>query len=73
VAEALVPGGLIAIRDFVRGISKGTALFAVNMLAITQLGNTYSEDEYREWLSAAGFEEAELLPIPGQDTHFSAS
>lgn len=69
VAGVLAPGGLIAIRDFVRGQSRGAALFAVNMLVNTESGNTYSEEEYRGWLTAAGFEEAEVLPIPGRDTH----
>ncbi len=70
VAGSLSPGGLIAIRDFIRGVSKGAALFAVNMLINTESGNTYSEEEYKEWLSAAGFEGIEVLPIPDRDTHF---
>jgi SAM-dependent methyltransferase len=69
VANSLAPGGLIAIRDFVRGVSKGAALFAVNMLVNTKSGNTYSEEEYRGWLSATGFEGIEVLPIPERDTH----
>ena len=70
VAGSLTPGGLITIRDFVRGLSKGAALFGVNMLVNTEFGNTYSEGEYRGWLSAAGFEGIEVLPIPERDTHF---
>src|ERR671920_2155548 len=38
VAESLYPNGLIAIRDFVRGLSKGAALFGVNMLVNTEFG-----------------------------------
>jgi 2-polyprenyl-3-methyl-5-hydroxy-6-metoxy-1,4-benzoquinol methylase len=70
VAQSLSPGGLIAIRDFIRGVSKGAAMFAVNMLVNTESGNTYSEKQYREWLSAAGFEEIKVLPLPERDTHF---
>jgi SAM-dependent methyltransferase len=70
VAGSLYPGGLIAIRDFVRGLSKGAALFGVNMVVNTEFGNTYSEGEYRGWLSAAGFEGIDVLPIPERDTHF---
>ena len=70
VAESLYPNGLIAIRDFVRGLSKGAALFGVNMLVNTEFGNTYSEGEYTGWLSAAGFEGIEVLLIPVRDTHF---
>lgn len=69
MARVLVPGGLIAIRDFVRGQSREAALFAVNMLVNTEYGNTYSEEEYRGWLATAGFEDTEMLPIPGRDTH----
>ena len=42
----------------------------MNMLVNTEFGNTYSEGEYRGWLSAAGFEGIEVLPIPERDTHF---
>ena len=70
VAQSLSPGGLIAIRDFIRGVSKGAAMFAVNMLVNTESGNTYSEEQYREWLSAAGFEGIEVLPLPERDTYF---
>jgi SAM-dependent methyltransferase len=69
VAGALSPGGLIAIRDFIRGRSKGAALFAVNMLVNTESGNTYTEEDYRGWLGEAGFQEVEVLPIPDRDTH----
>jgi SAM-dependent methyltransferase len=70
VAGSLSPDGLIAIRDFIRGLSKGAALFAVNMVVNTESGNTYSEEDYRGWLSAAGFQEVEVLPITERDTHF---
>lgn len=70
VARSLSPGGLIAIRDFIRGVSKGAAMFAVNMLVNTESGNTYSEEQYRGWLNVAGFEEIEVLPLPERDTHF---
>lgn len=69
VADSLASGGLIAIRHFVRGISEGAAMFAVNMLVNTTSGNTYSEEEYRRWLEAAGFDGVEILSIPSRDTH----
>ena len=69
VADSLVPGGLIAMRDFIRGLSKGAALFAVNMLVNTESGDTYSEEEYRSWLGTAGLERIEVLPIPDRGTH----
>lgn len=70
VAETLAPGGLIAIRDFIRGVSRGAALFAVNMVVNTDSGDTYTEEQYRGWLDAAGFEGIEVIPIPGRDTCF---
>ena len=61
VFEALVPGGRIAIRDVVLEPSRTApfegALFAVNMLANTPKGNTYTLEEYQEDLEAAGFRE----------------
>lgn len=59
ISAALVPGGRIMIRDIVMDRSRtspaGGALFAVNMLVATPGGGTYTFDELREDLSAAGF------------------
>jgi len=59
VSAALVPGGRILIRDIVMDRSRtspvGGALFAVNMLVATPGGGTFTFDELREDLSAAGF------------------
>jgi SAM-dependent methyltransferase len=65
----LVSGGLLAIREFVRGMSEDAALFALNMLVTTSRGNTYTATEYEEWLRAAGFEDIEIIPVPGRGTH----
>ena len=58
-AAALVPGGRLAIRDFILEPDRTTppeaALFALNMLTATPRGNVYTEAEYRAWLQAAGF------------------
>lgn len=58
-AQALVPGGRLAIRDFLlepEGTApKEAALFALNMLTSTARGNVYTEVQYRTWLSSAGF------------------
>lgn len=66
--RSLAPGGLVAIREFVRGMSEDAALFAINMLVLSSSGGTYSAEEYTSWLSGAGFEEAEAVPIPGRTT-----
>ncbi|NMC19791.1 MAG: methyltransferase domain-containing protein, partial [Thermogutta sp.] len=64
VFEALAPGGKIAIRDVVLEPSRTApfegALFAVNMLANTPKGSTYTLAEYQEDLEAAGFREPSL-------------
>ncbi|HET7480894.1 MAG TPA: methyltransferase domain-containing protein [Rubrobacteraceae bacterium] len=67
---SLAPGGLLVIREYLRGMSEDAALFAVNMLVLTARGGTYTSAEYEEWLRAAGFEEVEILPVPGRGTHF---
>ena len=65
VLRALVPGGRIAIRDTIMDPSRTSpvagALFAVNMLVGTEGGGTYTFDEVREDLEAAGFTDAALL------------
>lgn len=65
----LVPGGLLMIREFVRGMSEDAALFAVNMLVLTAGGGTYTREEYEDWLSGAGFDSVEVVPVPGRGTH----
>jgi predicted O-methyltransferase YrrM len=62
--DALVPGGRIVIRDHVmspdRTEPRGGALFAINMLVGTAGGGTYTFDEIRSDLEAAGFVRARL-------------
>ena len=59
----LKPAGMIAIEDFVRGRSPKAELFAVNMLANSIGGNTWSEGQYRQWLKEAGFIEIEVADL----------
>jgi precorrin-6B methylase 2 len=65
VHKALADGGFVVIRDMVMDTSHTNpvagALFAVNMLVGTEGGGTYTFDEYREDLSAAGFSEVRLV------------
>ncbi len=67
--RSLVPGGLLVVREFVRGMSEDAALFAVNMLVLTAGGGTYTADEYESWLRGAGFEGVEFARVPGRGTH----
>ena len=63
--DALLPGGTIAVRDFVMSEdhtapADGT-VFAINMLVGTPGGSTYAFEEIREGLEAAGFTDAKLV------------
>lgn len=65
VADALDDGGHILIRDVLMDDSRTSpragALFAINMLVATEAGGTFTFDELREDLQAAGFTEATVL------------
>lgn len=67
--SSLAPGGLLILREFLRGTSEGAARFAVNMLVLTSAGGTYTAREYEDWLVGAGFDEVEVERIRGQGTH----
>ncbi|MFZ3170258.1 MAG: methyltransferase [Candidatus Methanoperedens sp.] len=62
-SNILKSGGMIAIEDMVRGRSPIAEMFAVNMLANTEDGNTYTEAQYREWLKDAGFHKIEIIDL----------
>jgi len=65
IFRSLEPGGRIIIRDHVmdpdRTRPRDGAIFAVNMLAGTPGGNTYTFDEIRTGLAQAGFVHIRLL------------
>lgn len=69
---ALAPGGRLVIQDFLLNPDRTgppmSALFALNMLVGTARGNTYTEEQYRSWMRAAGFDE-----IRRHDLHGPAS
>jgi hypothetical protein len=54
---------MIAIEDFVRGRSPMAEMFAVNMLANTEGGKTYTEAQYKDWLTDAGFCNIEVIDL----------
>lgn len=65
IADALLPKGILAIRDFVMDELRlnpldGT-LFGLNMLVATAGGRVYTFEEIAEDLNAAGFTDAKLL------------
>jgi SAM-dependent methyltransferase len=51
----IAPGGGLVIITFLRNQDAGAALFAVQMLVNAHGGDTHAEDEYRDWLTSAGF------------------
>jgi SAM-dependent methyltransferase len=65
----LAPGGTIAIAEWLRNDEHtgppAAAIFAVNMLVNTEAGDTYSLEELRSWLEAAGFNDVRTLEAPG--------
>lgn len=66
-AQVLNRGGLAAIVDLVREKSARAPLFALTMLVNTDEGGTWTEDQYRQWLHAAGFRNVELFDIKERD------
>jgi len=62
-ADALNKNGMIIINDFVMNEDRTQpphgALFAINMLVGTANGDTYTEQEMKEWFQAAGITNVE--------------
>jgi (2Fe-2S) ferredoxin/predicted O-methyltransferase YrrM len=74
---ALTSGGRIVIQDFIlepdKTASKFGALFALNMLVETRAGSSYSQVEYAEWLTGAGFRDIRHVRLPGPASLMIAS
>lgn len=62
--RALTSGGKLAVHDFILNDQRtwpgSAAIFAVNMLVNTQEGNSFTEQEYRNWMKGAGFRSVEF-------------
>ena len=67
--QATAPGGRIVVSDFIlepsRTAPRFAALFALNMLVGTPSGDTYTQAEYTEWLTAAGYGGVRRVGVPG--------
>ncbi|UCG12371.1 MAG: methyltransferase domain-containing protein [Deltaproteobacteria bacterium] len=65
IHQALVPGGKVLIRDHVMDADRTHppqgAFFAINMLVNTEGGDTYTFDDIKEALEAAGFVEVKMV------------
>lgn len=66
--DALDSGGTFVGAEWVRGRSELAERFGFHMLAISEVGNTYTEAAYRDALEAAGFVDVEINEIP--DTRY---
>jgi len=69
IHRALRPGGRLLIAELMPDDQRKTAfmplMFAVLMLAETDEGDTFTFQEYREWLEAAGFQDIRTIDAPG--------
>lgn len=67
--QALVPGGTIAIAEFLVNSQRtgplGGLIFAVNMLVNTDCGDTFCFEEIAAWLLEAGFTNPRTIPTHG--------
>jgi len=68
VHACLKPGGCIVIREFVLDADRAgppeAALFALQMLLVTDSGGLSTFDEVSRWLHDAGFSPPQLRPMP---------
>ncbi len=67
VGRLLNKKGMVVIEDFIRGRSPYAEMFAVNMLANTQGGGTWTEEQYRKWLKDAGYSNIEVLDLADKE------
>jgi SAM-dependent methyltransferase len=70
--DALDLGGHVVLTDFLRGRADGAAVFAAHLLAQTEDGDTYTADQYTDWLEEAGFEAVEIRDVPGTNNQVIA-
>lgn len=54
------PGGVVAVADFIRGVSPRATRFALVMLLRSEGGNTYTLEEHDRWFQEAGLAEVEV-------------
>ena len=65
--DLLTRGGHLVLIDRLAGRSPGATALAVEALATTEGGGTYSADQYRSWLRDGGFADVEVRDVPETD------
>jgi SAM-dependent methyltransferase len=65
VFDAIDPGGTFVGAEWVRGRADVAERFGFHMLTMSEVGNTYSEEEYLSALDAAGFVDTAIRDVPG--------
>jgi ubiquinone/menaquinone biosynthesis C-methylase UbiE len=77
IHRALKPGGQLLIAELIADDERKTMsvalIFAVLMLANTEQGDTFTLQEYREWLEAAGFRDIHTIEAPAPSPLIVAS
>jgi ubiquinone/menaquinone biosynthesis C-methylase UbiE len=75
--KALKPGGTLVVNDFVLNDDRTghpfAMLFAAQMLVVSKNGFTYRKEDYRIWLTEAGFKTVDIVPTPTPSTLVFAS
>lgn len=59
----VAPAGALAVHTFLGGGHPLSAVFAVQMLMATSDGGTHREEDYRQWLGAAGYGPVETVAL----------
>lgn len=65
VFDAIDPGGTFVGAEWVRSRTDVAERFGFHVLTMSEVGNTYSEDEYLSALDAGGFVDTEIRDVPG--------
>lgn len=63
VFSMLGPGGTLAVVDYVWGRSPRARMFAVDMLQATDEGGVWTEGEFRDWFTSAGFKDVQVVDL----------
>ena len=67
--ERLNPDGIVVIFDNLRGEGYHSARLALHMITQSRAGDIYSREQYLDWVSGAGFKDAEVLPLTDHAWH----